>query len=142
MCSRLFRYLLLLAVLLPFPMIFFSCSGATVSLIAIQVDPLCTDNVPSGGAAIQFNACLFVDDQAQGYQNNAVSWSVLGGDLFGTVTQDGLYTPPGTNPPPASEIVIIATSKEDAQKQGQATVVMDVPNATPCPTDLIPSACF
>ncbi|HEX5034162.1 MAG TPA: hypothetical protein VFW62_06750, partial [bacterium] len=51
-------------------------------------------------------------------------WSVLGGDVNGVVTADGLYTAPNTVPPPAAQVTIIATSNEDNQKEGQATAVL------------------
>lgn len=102
---------------------FWSCAGTPIPLIAIQLNPLCVQDVQPS-AQIQFNACVFIDGVRQaGFENSAVTWSVLGGDVNGTVTQNGLYTAPSTTPPPAGQVAVIATSKEDDQKQGQATVV-------------------
>ncbi|MDX1386399.1 MAG: hypothetical protein R3257_02335 [bacterium] len=100
-----------------------SCAGTPVALIAIQLNPLCVQDVQPSDQ-IQFNACVFIDGVRQpGFENSAVTWSVLGGDVNGTVTQDGLYTAPSTTPPPAGQVIVIATSTEDDQKQGQSTVV-------------------
>jgi len=110
-----------------------SCTGSNVSLIAVQVSPLCVTLSPGGTQ--QFNANIFVDDVDQGVDNAAVTWSVLGGDVNGVVSSAGLYTAPDTAPPPAAQVVVIATSNEDVQKQGRATVVLtgscpDVPPPT------------
>lgn len=112
----------LLFILLPLAGVF-SCAGTPPPLIAILLSPQCVDNF-NPGQTQQFNACVFIDGERQpGFENNSVTWSVLGGDVNGTITQDGFYTAPNTNPPPAAQVVILATSNEDEQKQGQAMVV-------------------
>lgn len=110
--------------------VFGDCSTDNIPLIAIEVNPLCVVLKPGGTA--QFDATLFVDSVDQGVDNSAVSWSVLGGDINGVVSSSGFYQAPNTNPPPASQIAIIATSNEDDQKQGQATVIL-TPTPTPVP---------
>ncbi|HKY64495.1 MAG TPA: hypothetical protein VJR29_13895 [bacterium] len=99
-----------------------ACGGSDIPKIAVQVEPLCAPVPP--GASQQFNARIFVDSVDQGINNAAVTWSVLGGDVNGVVTADGLYTAPNTVPPPAAQVTIIATSNEDVQKEGQATAVL------------------
>ncbi|MCC7343626.1 MAG: hypothetical protein IT573_01730 [Deltaproteobacteria bacterium] len=99
-----------------------ACSGSDFAKIGIQVDPLCAAVAP--GTTQQFNARIFIDDVDQGIDNAAVNWSVLGGDVNGVVDANGLYTAPDTNPPPAVQVTVVATSKEDDQKEGQATAVL------------------
>lgn len=100
-----------------------ACGNSNIPKIGIQVAPLCIEVGP--GATQQFNATIFVDQVNQGVDNAAVTWSVLGGDVNGIISNaagsEGLYTAPNTNPPPTVQATIIATSKEDNQKQGQAT---------------------
>lgn len=119
-----FRALLLgvLTFLLVFSGVY-SCGSDDIPVIAIQLNPLCVqDFVP--GQTQQFNACIFIDGVRQpGFENSSVTWSVLGGDVNGTITQDGFFTAPDTIPPPAAQFIIIATSNEDPQKQSQATVI-------------------
>ncbi len=98
------------------------CSGSDIPLIGVQVEPLCIE-VPSG-ASQQFDARIFVDSVDQGIDNAAVTWSVFGGDVNGSITGGGLYTAPNTVPPPAVQVTIIATSNEDTQKVGNATAVL------------------
>lgn len=119
MRARHLIYILFLA-MLP---LYSSCAGAPIPLIAVELNPLCVQDFQPGQQQ-QFNACIFIDNIKQpGFENNSVTWSVLGGDVNGTITQDGLYTAPNTTPPPAPQITVIATSIEDDQKQGQATVI-------------------
>jgi hypothetical protein len=99
-----------------------ACSGSDFAKIGIQVAPLCAEVAP--GATQPFQATIFVNDVNQGVDNAAVNWTVLGGDVNGVVDADGNYTAPNTVPPPAVEVTIIATSKEDDQKEGQATAVL------------------
>jgi hypothetical protein len=101
-----------------------SCAD-TLPLIAVQVEPLCVELAP--GETQQFNARLFIDSVDQGLQNSEVTWSVVGGDVNGVVNNDpgteGFYQAPNTIPPPAAEVQVVATSNEDDQKSGLATVV-------------------
>lgn len=99
-----------------------SCDNSDFPVIGVQVSPLCVALPP--GATQQFNATLFINDIDQGVDNAAVTWSVLGGDVNGSVSNSGLYAAPNTVPPPAAQVSVIATSIEDNQKQGQATVVL------------------
>ncbi len=111
-----------------------ACSPADVPLIAIQVSPLCVGNV-GFGEQVQFNATVFIDEveQAPNPDNSAVTWTVLGGGLNGTVSNDvgseGLYTAPDATPPDVEYVTVIATSNEDTQKQDQASVFIN----EPCP---------
>jgi hypothetical protein len=120
--SRFFpRWILgFLAVLIPF--IFASCGSDNIPLIAVVVNPLCVEL--AGGGTQQFNATVFINSVDQGVDNSAVTWSVVGGDVNGTVSDTGLYQAPNTIPPPANQVAVMATSKQDDQKAGQATVVL------------------
>jgi len=109
-----------------------ACAGAPVPRIGITLSPLCIV-LPPGGTQ-QFDADIFIDEVDQGVDNNAVTWSVLGGNVNGTVTNSGFFTAPNTIPPPAPQVQVIATSIEDNQKSGQATVlIMATPNPSPNP---------
>ena len=109
----------------------FGCASSE-ALIAIEVNPLCVVLQP--GESRQFDATIFVDSVDQGVNNSAVTWSVLGGDVNGVVSQSGFYSSPDTVPPPAAQVNIIATSNDDVQKQGQATVIlMSTPSPDPNP---------
>jgi hypothetical protein len=99
-----------------------ACSGSDIPKLGVGVEPRCVEVPP--GTSTQFNARIFVDGVDQGLDNSAVSWSVLGGDVNGVVSSDGIYTAPDTQPPPAVQVAIIATSNEDSQKQDQATAVL------------------
>ncbi len=109
-----------------------ACSPADVPLIAIQVNPLCVGNVDFG-EQVQFSATIYVDgvEQAPNPDNSAVTWTVLGGGLNGTVSNDvgteGLYTAPDATPPDVEYVTVIATSNEDTQKQDQASVFINAP---------------
>ncbi|HKX11690.1 MAG TPA: hypothetical protein VJP40_00965 [bacterium] len=98
------------------------CSGSDIPKIAVQVAPLCVVVPP--GTSQQFDATIFVDSVDQGIDNAAVTWSVFGGDVNGSITGTGLYTAPNTVPPPAVQVTIIATSIEDTQKVGNATAIL------------------
>ncbi len=133
--SRMFGSLSAVGMVLVFPvlLIFAACAG-DIALLAVQINPLCVS--VSSGATQQFNATIFIDDvqQAPNPDNAAVTWSVSGGDINGTISNtsgsEGLYTAPGTIPPPNQQVTIIGTSNDDTQKQGQATAVINAP----CPT--------
>lgn len=99
-----------------------ACSGSDIPLVAVEVEPLCAAVAPGGSQ--QFDARIFIDSVDQGINNTAVTWSVLGGDVNGVISADGLYTAPDTVPPPAVSVVVIATSIEDNQKADQGTVVL------------------
>lgn len=128
-----------LVILLALPLLAvwkFGCASSN-TLIAIEVNPLCVVLQP--GESQQFDATIFADSVDQGVDNAAVTWSVLGGDVNGVVNQNGFYVSPDTVPPPASQVNIIATSNEDPQKQGQATVIlMSTPSPDPNPCDAPP----
>jgi hypothetical protein len=109
-----------------------ACSADDIPLIAVQVEPLCVELAPGGTQ--QFNARIFVNCVDQGINNAAVNWSVFGGNVNGTVDANGFYTAPTTNPPILDQVAVIATSIEDNQKQGQATVML----AGACPVVPIP----
>jgi hypothetical protein len=129
----LFRRFSLYAALFFLPLGALGCAGEGEALIAIEVNPLCVVLQP--GQSQQFEATIFVDGVEQGVDNAAVTWSVLGGDVLGVVNESGFYTSPDTVPPPAPQVKVIATSKTDAQKSGEATVIL---SATPSP---VPSPC-
>ena len=101
-----------------------SCGSANVARIGIVLSPICAE--VAVGATQQFNATIFVDGvkQAPDPDNTAVTWSVDGGNVNGTIDAAGLYQAPNAVPPPADEVMVVATSKEDTQKEGQALVVL------------------
>ncbi len=120
-CFFLFRKFLFLGLM---TVLISSCAD-TIPLIAVQIEPLCVELAPGGTQ--QFNARLFIDSVDQGFQNSEVTWSVVGGDVNGVVSNDpgteGFYQAPNTVPPPAAQVQIVAASKEDDQKSGLGTVV-------------------
>lgn len=126
--------LLIMGILFPGLLVVGGCAGTAIPRIGVTVNPLCVALSPGGSA--QFNATIFIDEvvQAPNPDNAGVTWSVLGGDVNGSISNaagtEGFYVAPNTQPPPADEVGIIATSKEDDQKQGQATVILN----GPCPT--------
>ena len=65
--------------------------------------------------------------QVTGTNNTAVTWSVSGigcaGTSCGTVSQNGLYTAPSTQPTPSS-VTVTATSQADPTRSGSATVMI------------------
>lgn len=73
------------------------------------------------GQTQQFSA------QVTGTSNTAVTWSVGGigcsGASCGTVTQNGLYTAPATQPTPSS-VNVTATSQADSTRSGSAIVTI------------------
>src|SRR5438045_3826125 len=79
-----------------------ACAGSPVPRIGITLSPLCVV-LPPGGTQ-QFDATVFIDEVSQGVENNAVSWSVLGGNVNGAVTNSGFFTAPNTIPPPAPQV--------------------------------------
>ena len=115
-------------------MIFGGCSASNFPLIAVQVDPVCVGDV-AFGEQVQFNATIFIDgvEQAPNPDNAAVTWSVLGGGLNGTISNaagsQGLYTAPDATPPDVEFVTVIATSNEDSQKQDQSSIFIN----QPCP---------
>jgi len=121
--ARRFQWLVISSFLVAATLGIGACGNSNIPKIGIQVAPLCIEVAPGGTQ--QFNATIFVDQVSQGVDNSVVTWSVLGGDVNGTISNatgtQGLYTAPNTNPPPAVQVTIIATSNEDNQKQGQAT---------------------
>lgn len=110
-----------------------ACAGEGVPLVAVEVSPLCAPVAPGGSQ--QFNATIFINSEVQAPDpdNAAVVWSVEGGDVNGTISNEagseGFYLAPDTVPPPAEGVTIIATSKEDNQKAGQGTAFL----SGPCP---------
>jgi hypothetical protein len=65
--------------------------------------------------------------QVTGTNNTAVTWSVSGigcaGTSCGTVSQNGLYTAPSTQPTPSS-VTVTATSQADSTRSGSAIVTI------------------
>lgn len=134
--ARRFSFLIILSLALASVLGSAACENSNIPLIAIQVAPLCVV-VPPGGTQA-FTATIFVDSVDQGVDNGAVNWSVLGGDVNGVIDENGNYTAPNTNPPPVAQATIIATSKEDDQKQNGATAVL----SGSCPAVPPPSQSF
>jgi outer membrane protein assembly factor BamB len=80
-----------------------------------------TANAFAGGQPVQFTASL-------SYISGPVVWSVPKGEAYGTITQDGLYSPPSVRPTgpdtPVAEVVAVCTDAVDntVQARGSATV--------------------
>ena len=137
---KVFRKLMGIGFKAVFPALFLmgACAGTPFPLVAVEVNPLCA-SVALGGTQ-QFNATIFVNDviQAPNPDNSAVIWSILGGGVNGTISNnagsEGLYQAPATQPPDIEFVTVMALFKtanpEDEQKQGQASVFLD----QPCPT--------
>lgn len=142
MISRLLARLRAISMGVFFPVLILvaGCATDDIPLIAIQVDPLCA-SVASGDMQ-QFNAMVFVNDVLQPPDNSAVIWSVFDGDINGIISNDsgseGKYTASDTIPPANVEVTIVATSKEDDRKAGEASVFINAP----CPPAPPPSIEF
>ena len=69
-----------------------------------------------------------------GTSNQAVTWSVIGGDTNGTINQNGLYTAPSAVPSP-SQIKVKATLQSDTTISGTASVniIAPIPTVTVLP---------
>lgn len=110
--------LFLLVSLLP------ACDADESAQFAVAVEPLCVELSP--GESQAFAARIFVDQVDQGIDNQAVTWSVIGGNLNGTISNDpgdaGVYLAPAGTPAEDS-VLIEARSKDDSQKAGQASVL-------------------
>lgn len=105
-----------------------SASGAATVYVGAG-SPVVVTVSPSSATVVvgqtqQFSA------QVTGTTNTVVTWSVSGigcsGASCGTVTQNGLYTAPATQPTP-SNVNVTATSQADSTRSGSA-VVMITPN--------------
>ncbi len=90
---------------------------ATIA-VQVGVSVVVTPNTPVPVmvplSKLQFTATL------TNASNTAVTWSVLGGSANGTIDTNGLYTAPSK----AGSFVIIATSVQDVNRSGQATVTV------------------
>lgn len=75
-----------------------------------------------------------------GNSNQAVTWTVIGGDANGTINQNGFYTSPSTVPSP-SQIKVKATLQSDTTISGTASVniIAPIPTVTvlPNPTNVL-----
>ncbi|MCP5468201.1 MAG: hypothetical protein H7A32_02915 [Deltaproteobacteria bacterium] len=104
----------------------YSCDSDPTEKIAIEINPLCVELLP--GENQQFNASIFINGilQEPNPDNNAVTWSVEGGNINGTVSNNaenaGFYQSPEVENLP-DEVVISATSKDDSQKRAQASIL-------------------
>ena len=98
-------------------------SSATVTIvIGVQVEP------PT--ATVQVNGQQYFFVNVNGATNRAVTWSVVGGDTNGTLSNagpgDATYIAPATVPNPA-QITVKATSQQDPTRFGTATVTLTQP---------------
>jgi hypothetical protein len=98
----------------------FEIKGVTVTLSTT------TASVPVGVSQL-FAATV------KGTTNTAVTWSVNGiaggNSTFGTITEEGVYTAPGTVPNP-SAVVVTAISKADLSATDSASVTVSTANPT------------
>jgi hypothetical protein len=97
------------------------CGSDGTVQIGVEASPAC--------ARVNFNQTQQFTAQVFNATDTSVTWSVDGGNNNGTIDPNtGLYTAPSTAP--ASPFVtVIATSKEDPTKSGQATAAVE----TDCP---------
>ncbi len=111
-----------------------SVSGAaTVTFGPVSLDISPPHAIVGAGQTIQFQATVI------GTSHDAVAWSVDGGEAWGTIDADGLYTAPEI--PPFSEspnadpsrfleglVVVRAVSEADPSASDSATVSFGVPD--------------
>jgi hypothetical protein len=105
--------------------IFAGCkSGTAGKIISVIVQPTGVNVVV--GATLQLTATVTDTN------NQAVTWSVVGGAANGTVTSTGLYTAPATVPSPAL-VSILVVSQKDRTKTASALVTV---TATSTPSNV------
>ncbi|HEV2280113.1 MAG TPA: alkaline phosphatase family protein, partial [Acidobacteriaceae bacterium] len=88
--------------------------ASTITSVAVTCSPT---TVTAGGTA-QCSASV----QGTGSYNSAVTWSVSGG----SITASGLVTAPAS----AGNLMVTATSVQDASKTASATIVVNAPAST------------
>lgn len=83
---------------------------------------------------LQVNGTQQFTATVSGSANQAVTWSVVGGNGNGTITASGFYTAPATVPS-AAQVTVLATSQADPTQSGTATVtvIAAVPSVTVTP---------
>ncbi|MBN8469211.1 hypothetical protein JYJ95_22125 [Corallococcus exiguus] len=91
----------------------------------IRVDPVVVETVvvtvsPKTGTVVQ-DAAFSLSAQVTGTNNVAVQWSVVGGDVNGTVSSTGVYRAPKK----AGTFTVTATSVADPTKSDSATLTVD-----------------
>jgi hypothetical protein len=75
------------------------------------------------GQSVTFTAVV------TGTTNKAVTWTVAGGSINGTITASGVYTAPAIVPNPAM-VTVTATSQGDISKSGSAAITVVAPAPT------------
>lgn len=98
-------------------------ADATITLVPPPVIVAVSPNT----AAVQIGFTKQFSASVTGTANKAVTWSVLGGAVKGTVTAAGVYVTPATMPAP-STVTVRATSVADVNSSADATVTL-----TPAP---------
>jgi len=102
-----------------------SASGAATVYVGAG-SPVVVTVSPSSASVVVGKTQQFAA-QVTGTSNTAVTWSVGGigcsGASCGTITQNGLYTAPSTQPTPSS-VTVTATSQADSTRSGSATVTI------------------
>jgi hypothetical protein len=104
-------------------------SGTAGKVVTVSISPTGVSVVVS--QTVQFTAT--VADTT----NQAVTWSVMGGNGEGTITSSGLYTAPATVPTPA-QVTVMAVSQKDITKSATATVTVTA-TALPSPISVVVS---
>ncbi len=99
-------------------------SGTAGKVIIVSISP--TDVNVVVGKSLQFTATVADTN------NQAVTWSVVGGTGKGTISSTGLYTAPATVPTPA-QVTIMAVSQKDPTKSDTAAVTV---TATTVPSNV------
>lgn len=87
----------------------------TAATVAVSINPPYASVAPSGTAT--FTASV------TGTANTAVTWSVAGGAINGSITSAGVYKAPST----VGTYTVVATSVADASRSASATVYVSVP---------------
>lgn len=92
---------------------------ATVKVEAVEA-PTVSVKVTPETATLEQGATVALAAEVTGTPVTAVSWSVEGGDLHGTVTSSGVYTAPNQ----AGTFTVVATSVVDTTKTATATITV------------------
>jgi hypothetical protein len=99
-------------------------SGTAGKVISVSISP--NDVKLVVGTTLQFTAT--VTDTF----NQAVTWSLVGGNANGTISATGLFTAPASVPSPP-QVTIMAVSQKDPTKSASATVTITL---TPVPSNI------
>jgi hypothetical protein len=102
--------------------------GAVSAAASINVVSTLLVNVAPANISLQPNVTQLFQATVSGSANQAVTWKVVGGDGYGTITTAGLYTAPSAVPP-SGTVTVCATAAADGVTQGTATATLQDPLA-------------